>query len=148
MKSPATFLSLTLALLASPMLAQAHSAHAVFDKAGDRPGFTALARATCFNDGAGEPAWLEARIRDNSAPAEGLYLSLQIVKGDQAISTTDTVSGDAGYSERIAVYGGSGVYTLLLTHTRAGAREFDIEYHCMAANGSHAGTDMVVVQYQ
>jgi hypothetical protein len=79
---------------------------------------------------------------------EGLYLTLQMLKGTQAISTTDNGSGDAAYSDFIAIDGGAGVYTLLLTHTRAGAREFDIEYHCMTADDIHTGTDIIVDQYQ
>jgi hypothetical protein len=135
-------------LLAQSPFASAHTKRAVFDPAGDRAAFTALARATCFDDGAGAPASLVVRIRDNSAPVEGLYLSLQIIKGTQAISTTDTTSGDAAYSDLVAIYGGAGVYTLVLTHTRAGTRDFDIEWHCLTASGAHTGTDIMVDQFQ
>jgi hypothetical protein len=144
------FLSLTALAalaLASPLL-QAHSKRAVFDPAGDSPHFTALARATCFDDGSGQPASLIVRIRDNSAPVEGLYLSLQIIKGAQAISTTDTTPGDAQYSPYISVYGGPGVYTLVMSHSRAGTRDFDIEWHCLTADGVHTGTDIIVDQFQ
>jgi hypothetical protein len=145
-----TFVAIVaLALLAcGSQFAQAHSKRAVFDPESNRAVFTALARATCFDDGTGAPAALVARIRDNSPVVTGLYLSLQMLKGVQAISTTDTTSGDAAYSDYVSLVGGPGVYTLMLTHTRAGARDFDIEWHCLTADGAHTGTDIIVDQFQ
>jgi hypothetical protein len=137
-----------LGLLLSPMVVQAHGARAVMDAAGTTPTFTALARATCFDDGAGPAAYLFARIRDNSAPVEGLYVSLQLLKGTQAISISDTVSGDAGYSDYVALAGGNGVYTMMLNKTRAGPREVDVEWHCMTADDEHTGTDILVDQFK
>jgi len=127
--------------------ANAHSARAILDKKGTSPSFTALARVTCYDDGVGPAASLLVRIRDNSAPVAGLYLNLQLLKGTRAISITDTESGDADYSDYISLPAGNGVYSVILNHTRAGARDFDIEYHCITADDEHTGTDIVVDQF-
>ncbi len=144
---------LALALMAGavtilPSLVAAHGVSAVLDPVGDRPSFTALARVTCFDDGNGPAAYLVARIRDTSPPVEGLYISLHMLKGSRAISVTDTISGDADYSPFVSLEGGSGVYQVMLTKTREGARAFDVEYHCMALGNIHTGTDVIVDQYQ
>jgi hypothetical protein len=153
-ESSMSFKPRSLSLLLIPLLASAtqltlaHSARDVFDPLGDRAEFTALARATCSDNGSGAPASLTVRIRDNSAPEAGQYLSLHLLRGTQAISITDTTPGDAAFSDHIAIVGGPGVYTVMMTHTRAGARDFDIEYHCLTADGAHAGTSMIVDQFQ
>ena len=139
---------LLMVLLLSPLAVQAHSARAVMDKNGNTATFTALARATCFDDGTGPADLLLARIRDNSAEVEGLYVSLQLLKGTRAISITDTVSADADYSDYIALEAGNGVYTMMLTKTRAGSRDVDIEWHCMTVDGEHTGTDILVDQFK
>ena len=137
----------TLVLLAAPAV-HAHSARATLDAAGNKANFTALARVTCFDDGIGAPAVLYARVRDNSPAVPGLLVNLQLLKGNQALSGTDAVSGDAGWSEPLQLNGGVGVYTVLLNKTAAGARNFDFEYHCMTASGDHTGTDIVVDQFR
>ncbi len=129
-------------------LASAHSARAVLDAAGNNANFTALARVTCFNDGSGNAAYLTARVRDNSPAVTGLLINVQLLKGTMAISATDAVSGDASYSDAIALPAGNGVYTMMLNKTLAGARSFDIEWHCMTADGAHAGTDIIVDQFK
>ena len=63
-------------------------------------------------------------------------------------STTDTVSGDANYSEGIQLNGGDGVYYISATKTAAGARIFDVIWHCMDINNGHTDTDIAVLQFQ
>jgi hypothetical protein len=145
-KRPA-FICLAL-LLTYSSVAHAHSASSVLDPAGNNASFTALARVTCFNDGSGNAVNLTARVRDNSPSTTGLYINLQLLKGPMAISTTDTVSGDASYSDYVALPGGNGVYYMMLNKTLAGARSFDIEWHCVAADGAHTGTEIIVDQFQ
>jgi hypothetical protein len=107
-----------------------------------------LARVTCFDDGSGAAALLMVRVRDNSAAIPGLLINLQLLKDTAALSISDTVSGDATYSDYIALPGGNGVYTILLNKTAAGARSFDIEWHCMTADNLHTGTDILVDQFK
>lgn len=125
----------------------AHGVSEVMDPDGNDPAFTALARVTCFNDGSGDAASLVARVRDKSAPVTGLLMTVHILKGSRAIHVTDTTSGDADYSPFISLPGGNGVYQLMLTKTRQGARAFDLEWHCMTAGNVHTGTDILVDQY-
>ncbi len=54
-------------------------------------------------------------------------------------STTDTVSGDANYSPGVQLNGGAGVYYISATKTGAGARIFDVIWHCV--------TVMMVIRY-
>ena len=137
-----------MALLAGASTAQAHSTSDVMDRNANNAHFTGLARVTCFNDGSGNATYLNARVRDTSAPVPGLLVNLQLLKGGMAISTTDTVSGDASYTNYIALPGGNGVYYIVLNKTAAGARSFDLEWHCTTADGVHTGTDIIVDQFQ
>lgn len=144
---PLTAAILTAALCAGTAPALAHTAHAVLDAAGTRATFTGLVRVTCLN-GSPAPAMLVARIRDNSDAIHGLMVNLQLVKGASALSISDEISGDAGYSNYISLPGGPGEYIMMVDKTAAGARDFDIEWHCIAADGSHTETDTTVQQFQ
>jgi len=126
----------------------AHSARATLDPAGTRATFTGLARVTCFDDGSGPAAMLIARVRDNSEPIHGLMVNVQLVKGSAALSISDELSGDVGYSEYIALPGGNGEYIMMVNKTAAGPRNFDIEWHCMTAGNAHTGTDISVLQFR
>lgn len=128
--------------------ASAHGGGAVMDPAGNKASFTALASITCFDDGNGPASYLMARVRDNSPAVAGMVVSLQLLKGNRATSVSDNVSGDANYSAFVSVTGGNGVYTLLLNKSLAGARSFDLEWHCMTAGDVHTGTDIVVNQFE
>ncbi len=147
MQIPSISIIVSLGLLLSGT-ALAHSAGATMDPAGNKATFTGLARVTCFDDGSGSPSLLYARVRDNSPPVSGLLVNLQMLKGTQALSISDPVSGDANFSDSLQLAGGAGVYTLLLNKTAAGARNFDIEYHCLTATGDHTGTDIIVDQFK
>ncbi|SDY04144.1 hypothetical protein [Nitrosomonas sp. Nm33] len=126
----------------------AHTAGATLDPAGNKATFTALARVTCFDDGNGPADNLVARIRDNSPPIPGMFISLQLLKGSKAISVTDTTPGDAQFSQQVSLQGGNGTYFMMADKTIAGARDFEVDWHCMTANQVHTGTDIVVDQFQ
>lgn len=143
------YLFITAALVCAGIAAPAtaHSVRATMDAAGNRATFTGLARVTCL-DGSERPAMLIARVRDLSAPVPGLLVNLQLVKGGTALSITDPVSGDDAYSDYIALPGGPGEYLMMVNKTAAGARSFDLEWHCMSADNVHTETETTVQQFQ
>lgn len=121
---------------------------ATLDPNGNKATFTALARVTCFDDGNGPADNLIARIRDNSPAVPGMFVSLQLLKGSKAISVTDTTPGDAQFSQQVSLQAGNGVYYMMASKTIAGARDFEVTWHCMTANQVHTGTDIVVDQFE
>jgi len=129
-------------------LSSAHSGSATMDSAGTSRIFTGLAQITCSSTGSEPTDHLLARIRDNSAPIPGLLANLQIYKGSRAVSITDTVSGDADFSPFVSLQGGNGVYYLIINKTNEGEREFDLDWHCTAASGTHTETDINVLQFE
>lgn len=130
------------------LTAFAHGGGALMDAESDTATFTGLARISCFDDGNGEAASLIARIRDNSLPTQGLFVNVQLLKGTRAISITDTVSGDADYSSFIELEGGKGTYFLIINKTDAGARDIELEWHCLTADKAHTGTDIIGDQWE
>lgn len=126
----------------------AHSAGATLGADGTNASATALAAISCFDDGNGEPEGLFTQIKDLSEPVTGLLINIQLYKGTQAISITDTVSGDADYSSGVQLNGGAGTYQMILNKTDIGPRAFDVIWHCMTADHTHTGTDIVVRQFQ
>jgi hypothetical protein len=145
---PLTTTLLIAALATGALPAFADSARATLDPAGNRATFTGMARITCFNDGNGNAASLVARIRDNSDSIHGLMVSLQLVKDRAALSISDEISGDAAYSDYIALPGGNGEYLMLVNKTAAGPRSFDLEWHCLTATNAHTGTDITLQQFK
>ncbi len=135
------------ALLACAAPAFPHTAHSVLDAAGNRATFTGLARVTCLN-GNPAPTMLVARVRDNSDSIHGLMVNLQLVKGSSALNISDEISGDAAYSSYIALPGGPGEYIMMVNKTAAGVRDFDVEWHCLAGDGSHTDTDTTILQFK
>lgn len=133
--------------LSSIGLVHAHGAGAVMDADGDSRSFTGVAFVTCFDDGNGPADNLIVRIRDNSPPVPGLLTHVSVFKGNKSVSISDTVSGDADYSPFVTLHGGSGVYFLIVSKTDAGARSFDLEWHCNTADDIHTGTDIGVTQF-
>jgi hypothetical protein len=109
---------------------------------------TDMADVICGDDGHGPTAYLLAQVRDDSPPAPGLLVNLQVIKGNQAANTTDQVSGDAQYSDPIVLQGGDGVYRILVNKTGPGPRAFSLIWHCVTANGDHTGTEIQVRQVQ
>ena len=129
-------------------LGWAHNAGATLDARGNLVSATGLAVVTCFDDGSGEPHHLFAQIRDSSPPVDGLLLSLQLLKGNKAINSTDPISGDADYSPGVSLEGGPGVYHMMVNKTGAGPRTFDVIWHCRTIANIHTGTSIRVLQFQ
>ena len=140
--------SLLLVSSAFSTISFAHSAGATLGADGTNANATALAAVTCFDDGNGEPEGLFTQIKDLSDPVPGLLINIQLYKGLQATSDTDTVSGDADYSEGVQLNGGAGVYQMIVDKTDFGARRFDVIWHCMTEDHVHTGTDITVRQFQ
>ncbi len=141
----------TVLLLASCTISStvfAHSAGATIDADGTNPNATILAAITCDDDGHGQPVGLFAQIQDRSEPEPGLLVSIQLYKGIKATSDTDTISGDADYSEGAQLDAGPGVYQILVTKTDIGLREFDVIWHCMTEDHQHTGTGIILRQFQ
>lgn len=125
----------------------AHEAGATMDPNGTTASFTGYALVTCIDD-IGVTDYLVASIKDTSPPQDKLLVSLQIIKGSRAASTTDPVSGDGNFSPEVRVHGGSGVYQVLVNKTIAGARSFIVSYHCMTASNEHTATEITVKQFE
>jgi hypothetical protein len=126
-------------------IALGHSGGATLDPAGTNATATDLAAVTCSG---GDSHHLFGQIKDMSPAVPGLLLSFHIYKGNQMITTTDTVSGDANYSQGVQLNGGPGVYYISATKTAPGVRVFDVIWHCMDSNGGHTDTDIAVLQFQ
>lgn len=148
--------SMKVALVAAPLLAAAghssmcwaHNAGATLDARGNLVSATGLAQVTCFDDGSGEPHHLFTQIRDSSPPVDGLLLSIQLLKGNKAINSTDPISGDPDYSPGVSLDGGPGVYYMMVNKTGAGPRTFDVIWHCRTSANIHTGTSIRVLQFQ
>ena len=130
-------------------MALAHSGGGTIDPAGNNANATDLAVVTCFDDGNGMPSRLTGQVKDFSSPVPGLLLSFHIYKGNQMTTITDSVSGDGSYSQPVSLNGGPGAYYISVTKTSAGARIFDVIWHCETEGGAaHTGTDIAVLQFQ
>jgi len=103
-------------------------------------------QVTCFNDGSGNAARLDIQEHvDTAGPA---ILSLQVHKGLIAINTTDPVGGDPAYSPLKSVYGGNGVYNVLVDKNSYDPRQYDIRFHCITSDNKHTGTSISRKQNQ
>ncbi len=120
--------------------ALAHSWGSTLDQGGSNPSATNYVTVTCFDDGNGSPDHLVVQIEDQSAPVQGLLLSVQIFKDNKMTNTTDTVSSDGVASNEVKLFGGEGDYLLSISKTKAGSRTFNLVYHCQTANSVHTGT--------
>lgn len=129
-------------------LSNADGGGATMDAAGISSAFTGLAIVTCKSEGGVATDYLIAQIRDHSPPVDGLLVNLQLLKGNKAISTTDNISGDSGYSDSVSLRGGNGTYYMMVNKTDVGERTFDIVYHCMSDSGVHTVTEIGVLQFE
>lgn len=128
--------------------ASAHTAGGVIDAAGNNASATDFASVSCFDDGSGAPAYLFIQIQDQSAPVQGLLMTMLAAKGNQMVSTSDPVSGDPNPGPGVKLRGGEGTYYIAALKTAAGARTFTVSYHCMTSNDNHTGTDITALQLQ
>ncbi|SFM01832.1 hypothetical protein SAMN05421880_10455 [Nitrosomonas nitrosa] len=129
---------------------KAHEIAGPIDPVGNVPSFTAVAMVTCYDDGNGPADYLIANIKDlPSNPAvEGMFVNMTLFKGSKAISVTDVVPGDDNPSQFIKLSAGNGVYFMIVSKTKAGARNVFVDYHCMTANNVHTGTDIALSHYE
>jgi len=122
----------------------AHDAGALIDSAGNNASATDLAAVTCA-DGTHH---LFGQVKDLSSPVPGLLVNFHIYKGKQMTTSTDSVSGDGNYSPGVSLNGDAGTYYISVTKTSAGARTFNVIWHCMTSDNQHASTDITVLQVQ
>ncbi len=127
-------------------LVHAHSGGATMDPAGNNPHFMAVADVSCVDDGNGPPDHIFIRIKDNGEADSGTVLNLLVYKANKAISTSDPIPGDADFGPGVELHGGGGRYTLMVSTTGAGARNFIAEWHCETADNVHTGTTEIVVR--
>ena len=139
-----------LLLFGQPRVSKADEIAGPIDPVGNVPSFTAVAMVSCYNDGNGDADHLIARIKDlPSNPAiEGMFVNMTLFKGSKAISVTDVVPGDDNPSQFIKLSAGNGVYFMIVSKTKAGARNVFVDYHCMTANNVHTGTDIALSHYE
>lgn len=126
----------------------AHSAGATTDSSGMNASATILAVISCFDEGKGEPEGLFAQVRDLSDPEPGLFVSIQLYKDGKAANDTDTVSGDADYSDGIQLNAGRGAYQISVNKTKAGPRKFDVIWDCMTEKHIPTASDILLQQFQ
>ena len=141
MKSSLKKLTMASALLLG--YASMASAHDVINETiGAGVGATDYFQVTCSDNGSGPAGRLEIQVNDDTAGAS--ILSLQVQKGFLAKTTTDPTGADGVYSPLRRVFGGNGIYNVLVDKTTAGARQYDISFHCMTGTtgGLHTGTSI------
>jgi hypothetical protein len=97
-------------------------------------------RATCSNDGSGEPASLVTQVLD-AGPVAAPLLSVQSQKGLLATNTTDPVDGDANASAPTWLNGGAGSYDVFVDKSGAGVESYLLTVQCTTgANGGGVAT--------
>jgi len=94
---------------------------------------------TCSDDGRGKPQSMVLQIQ-NRGPSPAPVLVL-VQRDNAAISSTDLVAGDGGYSPPTFLNGGEGVYNVFVTKTADGGSNYALAYDCMTGSGGGgAGT--------
>lgn len=139
-----------LLLFGQPRVSKADEIAGPIDPVGNVPSFTAVAMVSCYNDGNGDADHLIARIKDlPSNPAiEGMFVNMTLFKGSKAISITDVVPGDDNPSQFIKLSAGNGVYFMIVSKTKAGARNVFVDYHCRTSDDVHTGTHIDLSHYE
>ncbi len=105
---------------------------------------------SCFDDGAGAPGSLEVRIRDSS-PGSAPQVSVQVQRGLSLASVSDEITPDIVPSPFIYSNEGAGVYHVLVDKSGAGAKFYQLTYHCWTGpdgTGVHTGSALVTRQSQ
>lgn len=144
----AAMLTLLLAMPATPALA--HTVGGPIDGQSNNASATDLGFVSCYDDGSGPADHLAVQIEDLSPPVDGLFASVQIMKADKNAMTniTDTISADGKPSPFVSLKGGSGSYYISVNKTKAGVRNFILNYHCLTSSEDHTGTEVGVMQLQ
>lgn len=113
------------------------AAHSITNKS-LRPSFGAAATDVWLTTCGAGSEHLFAQVRDQTGDSN--LVSLVILSGTKAATTTDLVDGDVNYSVGVEVFGGAATYTMLVNHTRSNGQAYSIEFHCEDSNGSHTDT--------
>lgn len=101
----------------------------------------------CFDDGTGDTKYLELSVKDTDATKAGSVISVQVIKGLLAYSSTDNgPDGDTRYSPSIKINGGNGSYQVLIDKSRAAADDYSLRYHCKTSTNEHTGSGIAQLQ--
>lgn len=124
-------------------------AHSVSGSLSTTAGATDFYQVTCDDDGNGPPAYLVTSILATSATALP-HVSVQDRKDTTTTVTnsTDPTNGDTSYSPEARLNGGGGLYNVLIDKDGAGTQSYTFQFHCITADGTHTGTNIVSVQNQ
>ncbi|MGR8951853.1 MAG: hypothetical protein ACU83V_05515 [Gammaproteobacteria bacterium] len=126
------------------------SAHDTTESLGAAASATDVYQIICFEENGIIPSQLFFDIK--SATLSAPPLSAQVINDDLAMSTTDSIGGDAAKSPELKVArpGTNDVYTVVIDKSGAsvGDVNYVIDYHCENSTGSHAGTQILNPQDQ
>jgi hypothetical protein len=133
-----------LVLVAAAGWAGAARAHDQNGSLGSSGSATDFYQVTCAidEDGGLVPARLFLQLRDNtSVPETAALVAVQAQKGALAANATDPSGADALPGPGTAVYGGAGVYDVLIYKTGSGTETYSLTYHCETAPDAVGQTD-------
>lgn len=142
------------ALLSLAALGQADSvlAHDQSGSLGTAASAVDYYEVQCYNDGSGDTAHLYTQVINYTTGANVPKVSVQVlwtgapvVKNNIASNTTDPINGDTVDSPIIRQSGANGWYYMSVNKTGAGSLVYDVTYHCQTADGSHTGTNIVMI---
>lgn len=129
--------------------ALSHTAAGPLDFSGVGASATDLLSVECFNDSNGDADHLIVQVEDLSPAVPGLMVSVQIIKNNKMINTTDTLSSDGNASPEARLQAGNGAYLIAINKTGPGVRNINLTYHCETSSNIHTGTsDLSVFQLQ
>lgn len=92
-------------------------------------------KINCSKTASGTVNQLTVQIKDHGRDTN--KLSVVVYKDDKAASTSDIMGEDSVYSPKATVAAGDGVYTLMVHHTRSGAKVYSLAYQCEDAEGNY-----------
>jgi hypothetical protein len=121
------------------------SAHSQSGSLGTAASATDYYEVTCYNDGQGQPGSLVVQIRDAS-PGAAPSVHAQVHRGLSLKSVSDDLVGDIQPSVQIYLNEGAGVYAVLVDKSGAGAKFYDLTYHCWTGpngTGVHTGSSLI-----
>lgn len=95
----------------------------------------------CYDDGSGPNDHLYVALKD-LAPKAAPKVSIQVIRDDIAVNTTDAVDGDASYSPPVSVKGSDGFFYMTIDKTATGMENYSVQFHCVTSDNQHTGTDI------
>jgi hypothetical protein len=93
---------------------------------------------------------LAVQILDSSPGALPL-VSARVQRGEQLVSTSDTIAADAVRSPEVVLNLGPGAHLVLIDKTGAGAKFYSLSYHCYSlpdGNGAETSSSISTLQSQ